>query len=176
MKIRCDFLATRDIDWFCLVSGIPIQVASAGGIFLPDFVNDRQKMIESQMIVSQLPFLYSEEAIYVNEELIKRKLREDDNSIYKELNISMEDRIRYYMHSFIPYARKGFFCFDRSLPQDPESTLYDLIAFPYSNGFRRDNFEHPSTRNELFMNISSSEWIIKNIERFEGLDFSVIMS
>ena len=175
MKIRRDFLATRDIDWFCLVSGIPIQVASAGGTILPDFVNDRQKMIESQIIVSQLPYLFSEADIFVNEDLIKRKLREDNDFIYEELNISIEDRFRYYIHSFVPYARKGFFCFDRSKPEEPESTLYDLIAFPRTNEFRRNNIHLPSTRNEFFMGISSLEWIIENIIRFESVDFRIIM-
>ena len=184
MKIRKDFFATRDIDWFCLVNGVPLHAASAGGVILPDLVNDTQKLRDSQYIAYNLPDTY--ENVFINSNLIRRKLlagdelknhNEEDNTyveydgpIFEEL--SMEDRIAIYASSFVSMSKKGFFSFDRSDLNDPESTTYDLISFPVKENFKIENLVLPTTQLnvDLFGDFNTPEMLIKNISLFEGID------
>lgn len=188
MKIRRDFLTTRDIDWFCIVSGIPIHAASAGCEILPDLVNDREKLIRSQHIAANLPNKYNN--IFVNLNLVKKKLEKEISNDFEEEGIedlidvntplleewTMEERIEFYKSSFVSYAQKGFFSFDRSEPENPESPFYDLIAFPVTDSFNLCQLSLPSTQNNFFSNFSSTEEIIQNLSRFERLDLNKLLS
>ena len=44
MKLKENFIQTRDIDWFMKINGIYIHAASAGGE-LPNFVNDYKSVL-----------------------------------------------------------------------------------------------------------------------------------
>lgn len=184
MKIRTDVLATKDIDWFCMISGIPVHGASAGGTIWPDLLNDWDKLIASQSFVAALPDITNR--IMINTPCILRKLQEEERIwneypfvdfelVQEDTEIeepTMEERIQTYAESFVTFARKGFFSFDRSDISNPESTLYDLIAFPIFGEFPNFDFRLPSitsNHSELLL-LKTPDWEEQGLTRFEGVD------
>ena len=81
MKYDINYMITHDIDWFCVINGLYVHVASAGGM-LPENMRDRDELRLLQHNVSKAQFLFSENEIVYNEGFLNShfpdgKARED---------------------------------------------------------------------------------------------------
>ena len=119
MKYNANYMLTHDIDWFCIINGLYVHVASAGGI-IPEAMRDRDELRQLQHNVSNAPYLFSENEIvynerFLNSHFIEGKARED------------------YVHSFRDMARKGFVSMDRTDWINPESNDYHVVCCPNRN-------------------------------------------
>ena len=119
MKYNTNYMLTHDIDWFCIINGLYVHVASAGGI-IPEAMRDRDELRQLQYIVSNAPYLYSDDEIVYNESFL--------NSHFLE-GKAKED----YVRSFKDMARKGFISMDRTDWINPESNDYHVVCCPNRN-------------------------------------------
>ena len=110
-------MLTRDIDWFCIVNGIYVHLASAGGI-LPMSFRDRDTLRTLQHNVAMAPYLFEEEDVVENEEFLNQRFA--DNRKGRES----------YVVSFREMARKGFVSMDRTNLTDPYDNRYHIVCMP----------------------------------------------
>lgn len=118
MKYPDTYLINHDIDWFCVVNGIYIHVASAGGM-LPIQINDDERLRLIQHQVEMLPDIYTNEEINYNDQAIANVVGENG-----------EKGRNQYIQSFTAMARKGFAAFDRTNIADPNDNRYHLVCWP----------------------------------------------
>ena len=137
MKLKKNYINTRDLDWFACVNGVYIHVASAGGE-LPDLVNDIERLRAIQQEVSERPNVYEENEIDLNEQFIKEKLQENVRRLkeYGLENVAYDEDEDFqdYITTFAAMARKGFYSFDRTNVTDPTDNQYHLVAYPKQLG------------------------------------------
>ena len=57
MDYSVDYMLTHDIDWVCIVNGIYVHLASAGGI-LPLSFRDRETLRALQHNVAVAPYIF----------------------------------------------------------------------------------------------------------------------
>lgn len=119
MRYSEAYIQSKDIDWFCFINGIPVHVASAGGM-LPKAINDREKLRGIQHQVHALPNIFSDEEIIVNQQLLQQRF--SDN----------EEARRNYLRSFLAMARKGFVSMDRTVVEDITNNHYHVVCMPSS--------------------------------------------
>lgn len=129
MRYPYTYLINHDIDWFCIVNGVYIHVASAGGQ-LPSLINDDDSLKNAQYQVELLPDIYSDEEIEYNEEAINNAL-----------GINGEKGRYQYVESFTAMARKGFASFDRTNIANPQDNHYHLVCKPKNMNRRPENLE-----------------------------------
>lgn len=118
MKYSDGYIASHDLDWFCIVNGVYIHVASAGGA-IPSQINDKDKIRDIQHQVELLPDVYSDQEIEYNEVAISNVVG----------NKGAKGRAQ-YIESFASMARKGFASFDRTNIEDPNDNRYHLVCKP----------------------------------------------
>lgn len=118
-KYRDSYIASRDIDWFLKLNGIPIHVASFGGM-LPEKVNDKEYLTDMQQRIANLDEMVGME-IGINEDYV--------NSLFAN-NENPQQSIERYLRSFAGFAKKGFFSYDKFNLNDPQDARYILIAWP----------------------------------------------
>ena len=119
MKYDINYMITHDIDWYCVINGLNVHVASAGGM-LPENMRDRDELRLLQHNVSKAQFLFSENEIVYNEGFL--------NSHFPD-GKARED----YVRSFRDMARKGFVSMDRTNWTNPESNVYHVVCLPNRN-------------------------------------------
>lgn len=130
-----------DIDWFCLVNGVPSHLASMGGA-IPIVFRDREKLRRQQdMLANLLPSV----DVKLNVEVIKSLTEEGYEYLQDQMiSNSVEDAYRnnpgyYYLRdyelpirlfaaTFVERARRGFRSFARR--EDADGNEYVLIAEP----------------------------------------------
>jgi len=118
MKYSDDYMYSKDIDWFCVINDIYyIHIASAGGI-LPEPINDRDKLRRIQKQVFDLPHIFTDDEILINETFIHERFH---NSIEEGRN---------YLHSFINMSKKGFISMDRTNLFDLDDQTYHIVCMP----------------------------------------------
>lgn len=110
-------MLTRDIDWFCIVNGIYVHLASVGGI-LPMSFRNRDTLRTLQHNVAMAPYLFEEEDVVENEEFLNQRFA--DNPKGRES----------YVVSFREMARKGFVSMDRTNLTDPYDNRYHIVCMP----------------------------------------------
>lgn len=139
---RFNYQLTHDIDWFCKIKGIPVHLASNGGL-LPGRSYTIQGLVDLQHKVANMDRRFQCD---INTEYIDEYLRQGE--FYGSLgNLSEEDyrillperfemtndiieqklHILVYSWSFIEMAKRGFFSFDRKVG---EENVYHLVAWP----------------------------------------------
>lgn len=130
-----------DIDWYCLVGGVPTHIASMGGM-IPAWFRDREKLRLIQNEVARMePFV----DVRLNMEIIQKQIANGYEYLEDEtLRIAVEQAnsnnpgfqflsgqdlpVRLFAASFVEKARRGFRSFAR---QDGENeNEYVLIAEP----------------------------------------------
>lgn len=116
-------MLTRDIDWFCVVNGIYVHLASAGGI-LPLSFRDRDMLRILQHNVAKAPYLFAEEVVVDNDVFLNQRFA--DNPKGRES----------YVVSFRDMARKGFVSMDRTNLLDPNDNHYHIVCMPRNLGER----------------------------------------
>ena len=130
-----------DIDWYCLVNGIPTHIASMGGT-IPAKFRDREKLRWQQDLVA---FMNPSAEVKLNMEVIESLTAKgyeylDDQMIsnaavdaYRNHPgfVYLRDQklsIRLFAATFVEKARRGFRSFARR--EDAEGNEYVLIAEP----------------------------------------------
>lgn len=121
------YVSTRDIDWFGIVNGRYIHVASCGGL-LPSEVNDESYLRDLQYEVAMLEDIQNEDggiiAVSHNDQYLQQRFSTYENSV---------EAIERYKKSFDSFARKGFWSFDKENVNDLEDSHYRLISWPNGN-------------------------------------------
>lgn len=134
MKLSKSYIQSRDIDWFCNIDGIYVHAASAGGK-LPDIVNDRKMLREVQLAVYELKDIYEENQIVFNEDVIRKRLRDNIERLaehnIENIEYNEEDSYKDYISTFAAMARKGFISFDRVNAFDITDNRYNWVARPF---------------------------------------------
>lgn len=153
MKYRENYIATRDIDWFCKFENCWIHVASAGGL-LPMRVNnvDNNRLI--QKIVrgkNEESFIFGKDQIIFNENYIHDLMEADykivSDSIEMDKEAYIEEFSKSYKETFGYMAMKGFLSFDRTELDDKTKKFclndgyYVWIACPKNNDGEIPSFE-----------------------------------
>lgn len=118
MRYPNSYLFSHDIDWFWLVNGVYVHVASAGGL-IPDEINDIDELRRVQHQVEMLPDIYSDEDLQFNNEVIESLL-----------NNNLAESREEYIKSFAAMARKGFVTFDRTNIGDLLDNQYHMVCKP----------------------------------------------
>ena len=119
MKYDEKYMRSKDIDWFCIINGFYVHIASAGAI-LPDVIKDRDKLRNMQRAVFSLPDIYSDNDLIYNEEFIQSLNNNWDNLDIKDT----------YLQSFKSMARKGFISIDRTNLENPDDQHYHVVCMP----------------------------------------------
>ena len=121
------YMYARDIDWFGIVNGRYIHVASCGGL-LPSELNDETYLRDLQYKVAMLDDIHNEDgspiAISHNDQYLQQRFSTYENS---------GEAIENYKKSFDSFARKGFWSFDKENINNPNDSHYRLISWPKSN-------------------------------------------
>ena len=115
-----DYIAAKDIDWFCVINGYYVYVASAGGA-LPEAINDRDKLRTLQRNVFMAPDKFADEDIDVNMQFLNARFGNQPNA---------QQQISNYLVSFKAMARKGFIFFDRTNLSDSQDNAYYVVCEP----------------------------------------------
>jgi hypothetical protein len=130
-----------DIDWYCLVKGVPTHIASMGGT-IPSKFRDRVKLRRHQDLVAHLipsaEFSLNVELIesltangyeYLDNQMIRNAIEEANrHHLGFELLKNQPLPIRLFASTFVEKARRGFRSFARR--EDAEENEYVLIAEP----------------------------------------------
>lgn len=158
MKYSDTYIVNHDIDWFCVVNGVYIHVASAGGI-IPDVVNDVRRLRTIQHLVALLPYICDEDGIEYNEQAITNMVDLND----------AEARAQ-YIESFKEMACKGFVSIDKTNIEDGADNHYHIVCRPNNHVLKPDGIDIPMVNTEL----SLEEWIVsetvfKNLPKNEEL-------
>lgn len=120
MEYPDDYIAAKDIDWFCVINGFYVHVASAGGA-LPEAINDREKLRTLQHNVFIAPDIFADEDIEVNTHFLNTRFGN---------NLAPQEQIDNYLLSFKAMARKGFISFDRTNILDSRDNKYHVVCKP----------------------------------------------
>lgn len=121
------YMNARDIDWFGIVNGRYIHVASCGGL-LPSEVNDQPYLRDLQYEIAMLDDIHNEDgsliAISHNNQYLQQRFSTYENCV---------EAIESYKKSFDSFARKGFWFFDKENINDFNDSHYRLISWPNGN-------------------------------------------
>lgn len=132
------YLKTHDIDWFYRISNQYIHVASAGGM-LPEGIKDLSVLRKIQRAIDYLPPVYNVELNreYITQNIIEKNYDyldgdhipkdNDFDSALDAYNLNIKEKL--YYNTFIYFARRGFYSFDRTSLFDNDE-LYHLVARP----------------------------------------------
>lgn len=119
MKYDVQYMLSKDIDWFCMINGYYVHIASAGAV-LPDIINNREELREIQKAVYRLPDIYRDDELTNNERAIADLQGYMNNPHFRED----------YLRSFKAMARKGFISLDRTELEDPNNPYYHVVCMP----------------------------------------------
>lgn len=153
------FQKLNDIDWFCILDGTPIHVASAGDL-LPDMYADYKsvafmKSILKSILTLPLVFCYKLNDNYLDNHVLNEGyeyLGEHDNPIGQDmdddwLNIMTHNEPlpkKLYSTSFVEMARRGFYSFDKTENKEGE---YHLVAYPLNGTIDVQSIDVPYVEN-----------------------------
>lgn len=162
------YIESHDIDWFCIINGIFVHVASDGGA-LPN-LQRFWHLRELQLFVAHLPVKHKYEIspeIYVNKDNDLENLTEDN---FKKVFPEAEDipsfgqysnnTSKAYLWSFINMARRGFYSFDRVGTNDNGVDMYSLVAWPTDEV---ENLDLP-TKDQISVKIASKDFDLQRLE------------
>lgn len=128
-----------DIDWYCLVNGVPAHFASMGG-FVPSIFCERNELRALESSVRLLPYICDIELTdkivdqeiqsgydYLNENQLGNIVMDLFKNIPSfKYNEEWDIRKRLYTSSFVDKARRGFYSYARI----GNENKYALIAKP----------------------------------------------
>ncbi len=139
-----------DIDWFVRINGRCVHGASGGGI-LPEVIIKNKHVNEEidDMVAENKDMLpMSQIEIYPNLRSILDldDKKEDIRSLLDNLNIKYDDPIdtyirEIYVTSYVEYARKGFWSFDKTYTNRFEDGYYHLVAWSSKRKSHKKLFE-----------------------------------
>lgn len=112
-----EYLYSKDIDWFCVINGYYVHVASAGDL-LPAVINDREILRDLQHQVAIAEDIFNDDEIIVNDVFLQNRFQ------------GVQNQVDSYLESFISMARKGFISIDKTRFGDPEDKNYHIVCRP----------------------------------------------
>lgn len=131
-----NYIITHDIDWFCIISGKPIHVASAGGN-LPKSVKSLKQLHDWQRKVGEIHFRSEVELnrSYISQNIIQKDYNGFDYDYFPQENDFIIELDNYglniiekeYYNTFVEMAIRGFYSFDRNL-HDEDNNTYHIVA------------------------------------------------
>lgn len=145
--MKNNYTRTHDIDWFYCISGFPVHVASAGGE-LPKEIQNLKMLHNLQIEIDKLPEIFDVELNreYIRDTIIKTDysyftpdLLPENNDLDNQLekyNLNLEEKL--YYNTFIHFALRGFYTFDRSLTEE-NNEVYFMVARPIINSYEAIN-------------------------------------
>lgn len=130
-----------DIDWYCLVNGIPTHIASMGGS-IPAKFRDRERLRRQQDMVAhltssmeirlnmeQIGSLTANGYEYLDDQMIRNAIEEvNRNHPGFEFLKNYSLAIRLFAATFVEKARRGFRSYARQ--EDVDRNVYVLVAEP----------------------------------------------
>lgn len=168
-KYTDDYLATHDIDWFCVINKTPIHAASNGGDLPLDIKNNRLLNEKNKRFVfnRKRKNKYNYDEININIEHLNKVIKNPENYSPFEI-IEMKNN---YLRTFIDMARRGFYSYDRLIYKEFEDQKYILVAWPKNPSSRHSYNIRKGITNFRF---ESEKCVFKNIETVIKLDFNNI--
>lgn len=155
------YMNTRDIDWFGIVNGRYIHVASCGGL-LPSEINDESYLRDLQYEVAMLDDIHNEDgsivAVSHNDQYLQQRFSAYENR---------GEAIELYKNSFDSFARKGFWSFDKENINDSEDFHYRLISWPNDN-------VHPQLNSPIRYNKLTDTLDFDNPESIESVELLLL--
>lgn len=118
-----NYMLTHDIDWFCIINGMYVHLASAGGI-LPKGFRNKEKLRMQQYNVANAPFVYGEDDIIYNEDFLTQRFEGNPKGRAS------------YLVTFREMAQKGFISMDRTNLIDLSDNHYHIVCYPKKRNFR----------------------------------------
>lgn len=139
---QINYQLTHDIDWFAFIDGVPVHVATNGGILPHDSYKVRD-LVQIQKLVHRMERQYK---VGINENYLESYLTEtkaypDIDEMTEEnfrlmlperveMNRNLSRSLNAYTWSFVEMASKGFMSFDRKVDKDNWVDYYHLVAWP----------------------------------------------
>ncbi len=117
------YISTHDIDWFVIINGKLIHVASAGGR-IPELI--KEDLLKPLIFVANLPILKDIQEINTV----------DSGFLSNKLRISGQEEVDAYLQTFKFMAQKGLYSFDRTNVSNNEDNSYHLVAWPSNDAGR----------------------------------------
>lgn len=142
IMITEEFQKLNDIDWFCILDGIPIHVASAGDLLPVMYANYKSvasmKSMLKSILTLPLAFDYKLNDNYLDNHVLNEGyeyLDEQDNPVGQDMDDDWLSIMTHneplpkklYSTSFVEMARRGFYSFDKTEGKEGE---YHLVAYP----------------------------------------------
>ena len=103
-----------DIDWFTIAAPNVILHFASGGGFVPDEIDSNTFQISNVLL--SMPEISP--VVIINE------------SLRKFVSIANINDYDTYIKSFVDYAKRGIFSYDKSILNDYGNSLYHLVASP----------------------------------------------
>lgn len=130
-----------DVDWYCLINGVPTHIASMGGMIPVGFRDTAMLRRQQDWVANIEPFA----EVRLNESVIRQQVEKGYEYLQDEMiRASVEDAnknnpgftflnnqelpIRLFAATFVEKARRGFRSFARR--EEDEGNDYVLIAEP----------------------------------------------
>lgn len=150
MIYHIDYLENNDVDWFCIINGLPCHLSSNGGRLHPLVESNRDYNRSIQMRVAEMDDVNIGNP-YINEELIGTIV---SGVIEKHREMKETFTAEVYSEYFLEMARKGFFSYDNRFNPQNVQYEYKLIAGPcsieeYKNRAKQEQNTYPSFFNSL---------------------------
>lgn len=125
-----EYYNTHDIDWFAIINGVVVHVASAGGL-VPEAV--KKNLLESAAFVSRIALIEEGRVSTISDGFISERLGielgHNDNNTLRQFDYDITKRDA-YLSSFLLMARRGLFSFDKTDINDPTDNHYHIVAWP----------------------------------------------
>ena len=144
-----EFQIMNDIDWFCIMDGTPIHVASAGDLLPAMYANKKtvafMKSLLNSILTLPLRYGYKLNDYYLDNYVLNEGyeyLGEHDNPVGQDMDDDWFSIMTHneplpkklYSTSFVEMARRGFYSFDKTENKEGE---YHLVAYPVGGMIER---------------------------------------
>ena len=150
MIYHIDYIENNDVDWFCIINGLPCHLSSNGGRLHPLVESNRDYNRSIQIRVAEMNDLNIGNP-YINEEFVGTIV---SGVIERHRDLREIFTVEVYSKYFLEIARKGFFSYDNRLNLQNGQYEYKLIAGPcsieeYKNRVKQEQNIYPPFINSL---------------------------
>ena len=129
-----------DYDLFIFTPSVKIHIATAGAEIPWALVNLTKNNFEVYQFYSNIESREFEVNPRLNELVYRRQV---------ELNETFNPEI--YLASFVKFASRGFYSFDKTHISNPKDTSYHLVAYPKNQYYEKNNHFVESEVNRIVL-------------------------
>lgn len=159
-----EYLASHDIDWFCIINDTPIHAASNEGDLPYNIKHNALKNRENQNYAFSREYKYNFNEIEINFNQLNRIIKTPEDYSPFEI-IEMKNN---YLRTFIDMARRGFYSYDRFEYKEFEDFKYVLVAYPK---IFKPSYNHLICTGLQCVNTSMENVCFEDIDTFKALKF-----